>query len=38
MSSQQSDPRTTAAGSDVGGASGFELASPGQPVFGSDTS
>jgi carbonic anhydrase len=34
MDSQQSNPRTTAAGSDVGRASGFELTSPAQPVVG----
>ncbi len=33
--SQQSNPRTTAPGSDVGRASGFELTSPGQPLVGS---
>ncbi len=34
MNSQQSKARTTAAGSDVGRASGFDLANPGQPVVG----
>ena len=31
MSTQQPHPRATAAGSGIGRATGFELASPGQP-------